>query len=131
MIARIEFADGIELPRNPETLHHDIGGLLLANIDYSEILTPGAYDITPAIWTKHASNHELVVFDNGEGLYRMFPRYQDVGFIESDDTGKMSAFRRGGRQQPLNEDQPLAVVAGGHPTKRTLQIYNLLAYLPQ
>lgn len=102
---------------------------MMANTVDLEYLTTGVYSVTPSIWTKHTHNHELTVLDNGEGLYRIYPRDPKVGFVESAIEGGMTPFRQGGRVNLINAEQPLAIVAGRHPDKRQLQIFSLIAHL--
>jgi len=128
MIARLTIAEGVPLPLDSDVLHGVIGELLLVNALAIEYPQAGVYDITPKIWTKNTHNHELVVLENGEGLYRIFPRDANVGFQELSQTGP-THFRFGGRQNPINAENRIAVIAGGHPTKRMPQIYGIIAYL--
>lgn len=85
--------------------------------------------MTPKIWTKNLHNHELTVLDNGQGLYRIYPRDPEFGFIESASETGITNFRRGGRVNDVNAEQPVAVMGGGHPKKGELQMFGFIIYL--
>jgi len=128
MIAKLTIAEGVPLMLEPDILHLALGELLVANRHDLEYLQPGVYDITPKIWTTHTHNHELVVLDNGEGLYRIFPRDANVGSQET-SRSVLTSFRLGGRQMPINAKNPRAVIAGLNPAKQEPQIFGIIAYL--
>jgi hypothetical protein len=129
MIARLAVAEGHPLPERAEEFHQATGELLLSKMDELELLMPGEYDVTPKIWTKNTHNHELIVLDNGEGIYRLHPRDEGVGTLEYAPEADSGTYKAGGRQQRINAGNPFAVIAGGHPTKHKLQIFGIIAYL--
>lgn len=129
MISRLEFPDGIDLPLDPNTMQAKVAGIVVARLADLELLDQGIYDVAPKIWTKNLHNHELTVLDNGQGLYRIYPRDPEFGFIESASQTGMTNFRRGGRVNDVNAEQPVAVIGGGHPKKRELQMFGLIIYL--
>jgi len=127
-IAELKFPDGEPLPTDPSDIRGVIGRLLVAHVDELDPLEPGQYNVTPAIWTKNLLDHELVVLDDGTGIYRTYPRHRDSGYYAV--TQGSSRLRRGGQQQPINLENPFALIAGGHPRKHDLQIFGLIAYIP-
>ncbi len=128
-IGKLEIQDGAPLPKYPKTLHIALAQLLIERgEDDFEVLSSGVYDVTPSIWTKHNHDHELTVLDDGEGIYRVLPRNKSAGFVTATHPG-ISGFRPGGTQNRINESNPFAVIAGGHPEKEEVQIYALIAYL--
>lgn len=127
MIHRLSMPAGIPLPHEANNFEQALGELLIAHMPGVVTLDPGVYDVTPKVWTKHTHNHEVTVLDNGEGLYRITPRYAGSGYTLSPS----QEFRRGGKVQPINAEQPLAVLAGGYPHKRELQVFELFAYVTQ
>lgn len=127
MITRLEFPDGIDMPRDPNQLNSECRKLLIAHVVELEFLETGVYDITPKIWTENTHAHELTVLDNGEGLYQMYPKDSEVGFTET--AGGLSSFKRGGRMNPIDAEKPLHIVGGGHPNKPFLYIFGLIVYI--
>jgi hypothetical protein len=124
--------DGEPLPQSGEQLVRVIGELLFTRAEDIVTLEPGVYDVTPKVWTNNTHRHELTVLDNGTGLYRLYPRYGDAGYrIFGPGNDEMPAITPGGRVQPLDDNNRLAIVAGGHPRKQdTLQMFEILLYTP-
>lgn len=127
MIASLEFPDGHDMPA-PTSLRQHVRDIIVASIDDLIVLDPGTYDITPKLWTRNTHAHELVVLDNGTGLYRLIPKYDDSGSANLTRSGSQT-FQRGGRTSVINAENPQVLVAGGHSTKRGLHIFNILTYL--
>ncbi len=131
-IHRLDIPEGVVLPTQPRP---DGLELLVADVltsHFAELvhLGQGQYDVTPRLWTDNTHRHELTVFDNGEGMYRMYPRRGSAGVISGSEGG-IASFHAGGAQQPVNAEQPLTIIAGGHPVSRDLRVFGLIAYLPE
>jgi hypothetical protein len=130
-IGRLSIPDGTPIPGPEDATGVDavISRLFIERFAEIELLATGDYDVTPEIWTKHTHIHEVTVFDNGQGRYRMTPRDADVGYQEfwRDVSSKIHL---GGRQVGINDRYPLSIIGGGHPNKPTLQIFGLVVYLP-
>lgn len=116
------------MPLDPVEFMTAPAELILTKLQELELLVPGDYDVTPRIWTRNTHTHELTVFDNGEGLYRLRPKDEQVGTVimEGSTTGPVQP---GGNNQPINADHPWAIIAGGHPKKQGIHIFGLIAYL--
>jgi len=129
MIAKVEFPDGIELPSDPAKIQADVIRMMIEHENDIETMPTGVYDITPIIWTRNTHNHELTVLDNGQGLYRIFPKVENAGLLQTVATGGLGGFKKGGILNPINKESPLAIVAGGHPHKPRAQIFGVIAHL--
>ena len=130
MINRLSIPEGIPFPERGVDLHLALGEIVLETVENGlaiVTLTPGEYDITPTIWTQNTHNHQLLVLDNGEGAYRALPKDRDVGTLEYSQSGQWAS-KEGGRTINLNKRQPIAVVSGGHPHKKGINIFELLLY---
>lgn len=125
---RLEIPDGEPLPGDASQLHAVMAQILITHSADLETLRSGAYDITPRIWTRNTHRHELTVFDNGEGIYRILPITENVGYHVASNAG-INPYAEGGRTQPLNATQPLHIIGGGHPRKSELQIFGLILYV--
>jgi hypothetical protein len=127
-IAELKIPDGEPLPTGSIVAMRAVAvELMIARTSELSLLGPGQYDITPDIWTKHLHNHELVVLDDGTGLYRMHPRHDDSGLAQVSPGG--TRMKQGGQNTLIDRKNPLAIVAGGHPRKPDLQMFGLIAYL--
>lgn len=127
MISRIEIPNGIEIV----DLYDAPYALARIAIEHDippEVLTTGTYDVTPKIWTRHTHKHEVTVLDNGEGLYRMYPREDNVSITEYLG-GEGLGTRSGGRVNPINADTPVAAVLGGHPFKKGLYVFGIFTFV--
>jgi hypothetical protein len=136
MINRLSMPDGEPLPQTQDQFMQAIGELLTAHAQDVVTLEPGVYNVTPKVWTKNTHDHELTVLDNGTGLYRIYPKYSDAGYhlFDPDNTpsGTLPEVTPGGRVQPLDDQNRIAIVAGGHPRKTDrLQMFEILFYTPQ
>jgi hypothetical protein len=128
-IGRLSIPEGVDLP-DPSEMHLAVAHLLVERFTEVQMLPSGVYDVTPEIWTKHTHTHEVTVFDNGQGRYRITPRDESVGYHEFWE-GVSSEFHRGGRQVGINERTPLSIIGGGHPNKKTLQLFGFVMYVPE
>jgi hypothetical protein len=129
MISHLPMPEGVELPRDASAMRADLGKLIIAHSLDLEILKPGVYDITPRIWTRNNHQHEVIVLDNGTGLYRMIPKTEDVGTVERTPEGTFP-YTPGGHANIINEENPVVIVAGGHPTKSETQVFDMVLYTP-
>lgn len=127
-IAKLEIREGSPLLAEGKDLRSAVGKLLVARFRELELLRPGVYDVTPAIWTKNNHDHELTVFDNGEGLYKVLPKADDAGLLTVTQKG-LEPYKPGGQQNPINNGNPIAIIGGGHPSKEGLHIFGLITYL--
>ncbi len=127
MILSFEVPDGLEMPMGDETKEF-IGRLLIAHIDDFQPLFSGTYDITPDIWTKNTYLHKLTVLFNGQGIYRLIPRFPNVGIAVPHANDRL-VYEHGGSEQYINQQFPTAIVAGGNPTKPGVHLYRAICYL--
>jgi hypothetical protein len=127
-ISRLSLPEGEPLPKELSNLHLVAANIILNNLSEVKLVDPGEYDLTPRIWTKNVFNHELTVFDDGTGLYRILPKSDDAGAIEATKKS-ISSFEKGGRQYFINDNHPLAVVAGNHPVKQEPTIFEIIIHL--
>lgn len=125
-IERLTVHEGFLLA-DPERLPKALGELLLERAQDVERLNPGEYVVTPKVWSKNTHEHELVVLENGEGMYRVRPKDERSGYIQLTADG-ITGFGRGGREQPINDKSPLIVISGGHPHARGIHIFGLVFY---
>jgi hypothetical protein len=97
----------------------------LAKRDYTRTTYPeGSYDVSPSPQSAH--RHELVVFDNGTGLYRVIPRDNTPGFTVTDHDG---AQKTGGNTYQLGEGNlPFMVV--GYMAINSIEVYGIILYNP-
>src|SRR5450631_3472996 len=107
MISHLAIPEGFEMPIDASLLHQALAEILVANRAELEYMQTGVYDVTPKIWTKNTHNHELTVLDNGEGLYRLYPKDSTVGVVEPAN-GEFGPFKKGGRVTAVNSEQPIS-----------------------
>lgn len=124
-IERLHFKDGIPLPLQPN-VDGEIKRIIVENLDKAKTLPEGEYDLTPSWWRKHLHRHNLVVFEDGTGIYRAIPREKEVGTVDV-STGE---FRKGSRMVKIPEDQAVVIVGGPLEDRKTLGIYEIIFHSP-
>jgi hypothetical protein len=129
MIGRISIPEGAPLAPNPDNFEIAMAELALNYFEDLAILVPGIYDVTPKLWTKNAQQHELEVLDNGEGLLQMRPKVAGAGVAILKGNEVSTPFRAGGRTTVVNESQPKTALAGGHPNRAGLHVFEVILYL--
>ena len=129
MINRLSIPEGSPMPRDMSQLNMAIAELIVGRADDIVTLSPGVYDLTPKLWTKNNHLHELTVLDNNTGVMRMLPRTPEAGYIELDDQAISTG--AGGRMQVIDDNNRLAILAGGHPDSPLLHIFELIMYAPE
>ena len=128
MINRLSIPEGSPMPQDMSQLNRALAELIVGRADHIVTLAPGVYDLTPKLWTKNNHRHELTVLDNNTGVMRMLPRTPEAGYIEVDD--QVISTAPGGRMQVIDDDNRLAILAGGHPDSPLLHIFELIMYAP-
>jgi hypothetical protein len=128
-IERFHSEEGFSLDpnRSPED---QIMQTVAANITSLQTLPEGDYNLTPAWWTKHLMIHNLTVLENGNGIYKMLPRDNDVGTIEIDPRKIMNQHKPGGRIVHLPQDQEMIVIGGPLKDRKTLGVYEVIFHVP-
>lgn len=127
MISHIEIPNGIEIV-DLNDASYALARIALENDIQPVVLPTGTYNVTPKIWTRHTHIHEVTVLDNGEGLYRMYPREDNVSITEYLG-GEELGTRSGGRVNPINADSPQAAILGGHPHKKGLYVFGIFTFI--
>lgn len=85
-ILRMHFANGTVLPQtDSEYLQRVVGEYLVAGI----VLSPGEYDLKPALWVNVLARHQLFVFDNGDAEYKTQDSAGNETKVEFPDDGDL------------------------------------------
>lgn len=122
-IERIHFEGGLEIVQDiPADLQ--IRAAALAFAEAREALPEGSYDLTPEWWEKHHLRHTLRVLPDGTGIFRGYPRFDDVGTT----TYPGRTYRRGGITTRLPADDEIVSVSGTRPDRKTLGIYEIVLF---
>ena len=127
-IERLSFKDGVHLPLEGHA-NKELIKIAEENSDKIEILSEGEYDLTPSWWRKHLYTHNLIVLEDGTGVYRAIPREKGVGTREV-SMGKIGKFQKGGRVVKIPEDQPVVVVGGPLKDRERMGVYEIIFYSP-
>jgi hypothetical protein len=128
-IERLHFEEGFSFDSN-RSAQEQIAEIATANIFNIQILPEGDYNLTPKWWTNNLMRHNLTVLEDGNGVYQMLPRDNDVGTVEIGRQKILGQYKPGGRTVHLPQDEEMIVVGGPLKDKKTLGVYEVIFYVP-
>jgi len=127
-IERLRFETGHPLsPDKP--VEEEIIQILKDNDANIQILSEGYYDLTPRLHINPIFKHSLTVFENGSAIYRLTPRYENVG-INSRYGQEIDKFRPGGNITHLPQDEEIVVVADPLKNCGKIGVFEIIRHTP-
>lgn len=124
----LQLRGGVEInPRGDTRL--ETKRLIIKHFASLQTLAPGEYDLTPGIWTKNASVHNLLVLENGTAIYRMIPKFPKTINIETKRPG-VTSIRGGGRVFRIPEDVPMIFIAGPAENYSGIRLFEVVLHIP-
>jgi len=109
-IERIHFEEDVHLSLEG-SLIEEVHKIVEENADKIETLSEGEYNLTPSWWEEPPYTPNLIVLEDGTGVFRAI-------FLKKDEGSKETKTKRGGTTRPkmrivkIPEDEPVVVVAG-------------------
>lgn len=126
-IGRVRIEGGFSVRRDDRFIDKIINKATDDNLKV-EILPEGTYDVTPPLPAETFYRHELVVFGNGGGLYRLFPKEVDAISVM---VGEDRVMQSGGRQVNIPKDSGVMVISTRDPQcEGNMLVHGILVHKP-
>jgi len=129
----LELQDGLPLPKDQGSILSLLVQLSKTHEDDFTVLDAETYDVTPKILGNNTPIHEITVFDDGTGLYRIYPRQLgDMGHLAVEVAGESSraSYAETGTQQEINAEWPLHIIGNINVSRQETRMFGIIAYLP-
>ncbi len=133
-IERLHFEEGVILPDNDKRARAAAAHIINANLDDFEVLEVGSHDLTPLPWERHglARGHEVVVLENGEGIYvQRHLTIPTIPFVLNQTSTRRSHVPVSrSPQYKLNRPNRNAFITGSHPEQEGLYLFDAVRFVP-